>query len=74
MEKKILYEVSILFEKSEQPFSFKPKYLWILSSNIEEAISKAKEFLRNEKISKEYKIIEVKEISEEYDYLILWKN
>jgi len=71
MEKKILYEVSILFEKSEQPFSFKPKYLWILSSNIEEAISKAKEFLRNEKISKGYKIIEVKEISEEYDYLIL---
>ena len=71
MEKKTLYEVFILFEKSEQSFNFKPKYLWILSSNIEEAISKAKEFLKNEKISKEYKIIEVKEISEGYDYLIL---
>ena len=71
MEKKILYEVSVLLEESEQPFNFKPKYLWILSSNIEEAISKAKEFLKNEKISKEYKIIEVKEILEEYDYLIL---
>jgi len=71
MEKKILYEVSVLLEKSEQPFNFKPKYLWILSSNIEEAINKAKEFLENEKKIKEYKIIEVKEISEEYDYLIL---
>ena len=70
-EKKILYEVSVLLEKSEQPFNFKPKYLWILSSNIEEAINKAKEFLENEKKIKEYKIIEVKEISEEYDYLIL---
>ena len=71
MKKKILYEVSVLLEKSEQPFNFKPKYLWILSSNIEEAINKAKEFLENEKKIKEYKIIEVKEISEEYDYLIL---
>jgi len=71
MEKKILYEVSVLFEKSELPFDFEPKHLWILSSNIEEAISKAKEFLKNEKKIEEYKIIEVKEISEGYDYLIL---
>ena len=71
MEKKILYEVSILLEKLELPFDFEPKHLWILSSSIEEAINKAKEFLENEKKIKEYKIIEVKEISEEYDYLIL---
>ena len=67
MEKKnCLYEISILFKKSRH---FKPRYFWVLSSNIEKAINEVKELLKREKIAKEYKIIEVKEVSKEYNCL-----
>jgi len=65
-KKNCLYEISILFKKSRY---FKPRYFWVLSSNIEKAISEVKELLKREKVAKEYKIIEAKEISKEYNCL-----
>lgn len=70
MEKKFLYEALISVEIKDYPPDIPLKKVWIISSKVEEALNKLKEFLQNHKDIKECEILEIRKISKDYDFLI----
>ena len=76
MEKKHLHKILLLcFKKNLYPHKLSQKTLWIFCPNTKEITNKFKEFIRNDKTLKEYKIIKIKEnMPEGYDFLIYCKK
>jgi len=69
MKEDFLYEILVSISIIECPIELTSKLL-VVSSNIEGAISKAREFLKDQEKIKEFRILEVKEISEKCYHLI----
>jgi len=67
-----LYKVLLLyFKKNFYLHKFSQKTLWIFCPNTKEIINKLKEFIKNDKTLKEYKIVKIREnMPEEYDLLV----
>ena len=71
MEKKnYLYEAFVSVEIKNYPPNIPLKKIYIVSSTLKEAISKLTSFLENSKDIEKYEILEIKKLSEGYDYLI----
>ena len=76
MNERHLHKILLLcFKKNFYSHKLSQKTLWIFCSNTKEITNKLKEFIRNDKTLKEYKIIKVREnMPEGYDFLIYCKK
>ena len=68
VKEKLLYEAIILIDKND--LDVPSETIWIASSNIEEALSKLKEFLESKNI-KEYEILGISKKANGFDHLIV---
>jgi len=68
--KKFLYEAFVSVETKSHLPNIPLKEIYIVSSSLEEALNKLINFLENSKDIEKYEILEIKKLSEGYDYLI----